>query len=175
MVSEIILDIELGARAKQVNFRSHLEILKSAPEDTRAAKRPLQIPATLNGQRTFVEPDALFAVGKQVYALEVDRGTESVRSVIAQKIIVYREIVAARVIDEWLGIDKLTVLFAVPNETRMKNMMRELEQIAHNGKSAMFGFLVVQDLLTRPVGIISGHKFAAQPWFRQGFDEISLL
>ncbi len=45
MVIEITLDIELGARAKGIYFRSHLEILKGAPEATRAARRPLQIPS----------------------------------------------------------------------------------------------------------------------------------
>lgn len=174
MLSEIILDIELGARAKGANFRSHLDILKDAPETTRTAKRPLQIPVNLNSQRSFVEPDALFAIGKQVYALEVDRGTESIRSVIAQKIIAYREIVAARVIDEWLDIDKLTVLFAVPNETRMKNMMRELEQIAHNGKSAMFGFMAVEQIGSKSVNDQSGDSYVVQPWLRQGLDPITL-
>lgn len=174
MVSEIILNIEIGARAKGATFRSHLEILKNAPESTRTAKRPLQIPVTIYGQKTFVEPDALFAVGKQVYALEVDRSTESVRSIIAQKIIAYREIVAGCVIDEWLGIDKLTVLFAVPNETRMKNMMRELEKIAHNGKSAMFGFLVIEKYGSMSSSGGDGNKFAEQHWLRLGFDPITL-
>src|SRR5665213_359822 len=175
LVSEIVLDIEIEARAKDAIFRSHLDILRDAPEATRAAKRPLQIPVTLNGQKSFVEPDALFAIAKQVYALEVDRGTESIHTIIAQKIIAYREIVAACVIDEWLGIDKLTVLFAIPNETRMKNIMRELEQIAHNGKSAMFGFLVVREFGPSPVGVKSGNKFATQPWLRQGLDPIILM
>ena len=174
-VSEIVLDIEIGARTKGANFRSHLDILRDAPEATRAAKRPLQIPLTLNGERTFVEPDALFAIDKEVYALEVDRGTESIRTIIAQKIIAYREIVAACVIDEWLGIDKLTVLFAVPNEARMKNMMHELEQIAQNGKSAMFGFQVVQGLGSKSIDFSSGEKFIWRPWLRQGLDPFTML
>ena len=174
MVSEIVLDIEIGARARGISFQSHLDILRDAPEATRAAKRPLQIPVTLNGQKSYVEPDALFAIGNQVYALEVDRGTESVRSVIAQKIIAYREIVAACVIDEWLGIDKLTVLFAVPNETRMKSMMRELEQIAHNGKSAMFGFRVELSIGSSSRNAARVGQLADAQWKRVGFDEFSL-
>src|SRR5665213_1691667 len=174
-VSEIVLDIEIGARTKGANFRSHLDILRDAPEATRAAKRPLQIPLTLNGERTFVEPDALFAIDKEVYALEVDRGTESIRTIIAQKIIAYREIVAACVIDEWLGIDKLTVLFAVPNEIRMKNIMRELEQIARNGKSAMFGFMVVQEFGSNSTGVLSGGEVAERAWLRLGLDPFTML
>src|SRR5665213_2244927 len=65
MVSKIVLDIEIGARASGAKFRSHLDILRVAPETTRAAKRPLQIPVTLNGQKTYVEPEALFAVGNR--------------------------------------------------------------------------------------------------------------
>lgn len=175
MVSEIVIDIELSARARSPSFRSHLEILKHAPQATRAAKRPLQIPFTLNGHQTFIEPDALFEIGEQVYVLEVDRGTESIRSIISQKIIAYRKIVAACVIDEWLGVDKLTVLFAAPNETRMQNMMRQLEQIAHNGKSAMFGFLGIENFYSKSADNLKGKRFGRQSWVRRGFDPIIFM
>ena len=175
MVSEIALDIEIGARNNGAKFRSHLDLLSRAPESTRAAKRPLQIPLTLNGQKTYVEPDALFAIGERVYALEADRGTESVRSVIAQKIACYREIVAGCVIDEWLGIDKIMVLFAVQNPIRMKSIMRELEQIAHNGKSSMFGFLSAPELMSNARVPSPTGWFAKGQWSRVGFDQFQLI
>ena len=82
MASDIAIDIEIGARKAGVPFKSHLDILSAAPLSTRMQKKPLKIPVTLNGERTFVEPDALFSIGERVFALEADKGTESVKSII---------------------------------------------------------------------------------------------
>ena len=60
---------------------------------------------------------------------------------IVPKILAYREIVAAGIIDDYLGVDNLRVLFATTSQKRMRNMMDELAKIARNGKSTMFGFL----------------------------------
>ncbi|HEY8033678.1 MAG TPA: replication-relaxation family protein [Methylocella sp.] len=140
MASDITLDIEIGARAAGVSFKNHINILQAAPGATRLQKTPLKIPVHINGDRTFVEPDALFSIGRRHYALEADKGTESIKAVIVQKILAYREIVAAGIIDDYLGIDNLTVLFATTNVTRMQNIMDELARIARNGRSTMFAF-----------------------------------
>jgi len=103
-----------------------------------------------------------------------DKGTESIKAVIVPKILAYREIVAAGVIDEYLGIDNLCVLFATTNETRMKNIMNELSRIAKNGRSTMFGFraeLGFGDFLRAPSP--SGHLFTS-PWKRVGHDDLIL-
>lgn len=174
MASDIALDIEIGARAAGARYRSHIDILKGAPDATRDAKRPMQIPVTLDGRRTFAEPDALFAIGDHVYALEADKGTESIRAVIVPKIRAYREIVAARMIDAWLGVDNLTVLFATSSEARMRNVMRELQSIARNGRSVMFGFHAEPGFgefmrTAPPTG-----RLATMPWTRVGFDDFVL-
>ena len=141
MASDIAIDIEIGARKAGVPFKSHIDILRDAPLSTRMQDKPLKIPVTLNGARTFVEPDALFAISGRVFALEADKGTESVKAVIVPKILAYREIVAAGIIDDYLGVDNLRVLFATTSQKRMRNIMDELAKIARNGKSTMFGFL----------------------------------
>ena len=175
MASDIALDIEIGTRLANLAYRSHLDILKDASTSARSAKRPLQIPVTLNGERTSIEPDALFGIGDRNYALETDKGTESIRAVIVPKILAYREIVASGIIDEWLGIDNLTVLFATPSDVRKRNIMRELETIARHGRSAMFGFHANPALASFMQAAPPSGRYATMPWARVGFDELRLV
>ena len=103
-------------------------------------KKPLKIPA--DAQRcahVHRTRRAVFGDGR-VFALEADKGTESITAVIVPKILAYREIVAAGIIDDYLGVDNLRVLFATTSGKRMRNVMDELAKIARNGKSTMFGF-----------------------------------
>jgi hypothetical protein len=174
MASDIALDIEIGARKAGTPFKSHLDILSAAPLSTRLQKKPLKIPVTLNGARTFVEPDALFSVNGRVFALEADKGTESIKAVIVQKILAYREIVAAGIIDDYLGVDNLRVLFATTSRKRMSNVMDELATIARNGKSTMFGFRADDsfgDFMKSPSP--TGRLFT-EPWERVGHPPIIL-
>lgn len=174
MASDIMIDIEIGARKAGVAFQNHLDILSCAPSSTRAQNRPLKIPVTLSGERTFIEPDALFSINSHVFALEADKGTESVATTIRQKILAYREIVAAGVIDDYLGVDNLKVLFATTSQKRMRNVMSELERIARNGKSTMFGFRAEEsfgDFLKAPSP--TGRLFDA-PWARVGHPDFNL-
>ena len=175
MASDIALDIEIGTRLANLPYRSHLDILKDASTSARSAKRPLQIPVTLNGERTSIEPDALFGIGERNYALETDKGTESIRAVIVPKILAYREIVASGIIDEWLGIDNLTVLFATPSDVRRRNIMRELETIARHGRSAMFGFHADPALASFMQATPPSGRYATMPWARVGFDDLRLV
>ena len=174
MASDIAIDIEIGARKAGVAFKSHIDILSAAPQSTRMQKNPLQIPVTMNGERLSVEPDALFSINGRVFALEADRGTESVKSVIVQKILAYREIVATGVIDAYLGVDNLRVLFATTSRRRMHYVMDELAKIARNGKSTMFGFRADEafdDFLKSPMP--TGRLFTA-PWERVGHPDLIL-
>ena len=174
MASDITLDIEIGARAAGAPFRTHLDILNDAPASTRLQKKPLKIPLMLDGVRTVIEPDALFSVHGRVFALEADKGTESIKAVIVPKILAYREIVAAGIIDDYLGVDNLRVLFATTSAKRMRHMMDELEKIASNGKSTMFGFRVDEafgDFLKAPSP--TGRLISA-PWERVGHPDLIL-
>lgn len=174
MSSDIAIDIEIGARMSGVSFRGHIDLLVAAPEATRLLKKPLQIPLTLKGRATFIEPDALFAIGERNFALETDKGTESIAAVIVPKILAYREIVSNHIIDDHLRIDNLTVLFATTNAARMKNIMKELQRIARNGRTPMFGFraeLGFGHFLKSPAP--NGRLFR-EPWLRVGFDDLIL-
>jgi hypothetical protein len=173
MTSDIVIDIEIGARKGGAPFKTHLDILRDAPPSTRVLSRPLKIPVTLNGQRTFIEPDALFATNG-VFALEADKGTESIKAVIVPKILAYREIVAAGIIDDYLGVDNLKVLFAMTSAKRMRNVMDELAGIARNGRSTMFAFRAedaFDDFLKAPIP--TGRLFSA-PWARVGHPDLIL-
>lgn len=174
IASDIAIDLEIGARQDGLPFKSHVAILEDAPEITRAQKKPLKIPVTLAGERTFVEPDALFSIAGRNYALEADRGTESIIAVIVPKILAYREAVASGAIDGHLGIDNLTVLFATTSTSRMQRMMDELTKIARNGKSTMFGFRAEPtfgEFLAKPAP--SG-RLIASAWHRVGHADLSL-
>ena len=174
MASDIMIDIEIGARRAGVPFKSHIDILSAAPLSTRIQKKPLKIPVTLNGEHTFVEPDALFSIGERVFALEADKGTEAVKSIIVQKILAYREIVASGIIDDYLGINNLRVLFATTSRKRMHHIMDELATIARNGKSTMFGFRAddaFDDFLKSPMP--TGRLLTA-PWERVGHPDMIL-
>ena len=173
LVCDLLIDIEIGARRAGAAFRTHIDLMTGAPTSTRAEKRPMRLPVTLD-RRTFIEPDALFAIGHRVFAVEADRGTESITKVIVPKFLAYREIVAAGVIDDWFGIDNLTVLFVTPSDARLRSMMTALARIARNGRSVMFGFRAepgMHDFLRAAPP--SGHLFTA-PWQRVGHGDLVL-
>ena len=170
MASEIAIDIELGARAVgNTSFRNHIDIIRAAPDIERKHANPLRIPVPpIAGVPKWIEPDALFQLDGRVFALEADMNTESIEAVIKSKIRAYREIVAARVIDEHLGIDNLTVLFVTTNQSRMQSMMKAVSEIAKNGRSKMFAFACRPELsdfrrAPAPIGRMYG-----EPWQRVG-------
>ncbi|MGE3642881.1 MAG: replication-relaxation family protein [Beijerinckiaceae bacterium] len=174
MASQIAIDIEIGVKSVGLQYRSHVDILHNAPLPTRTTKRPLQLPVTIDGQYTSIEPDALFAIGDKYYALEADRGTESITGVIVPKLKAYREVVADHIIDDHLAIDNLTVLFAMTNGSRMRNAMDELGRIARDGRSAMFGFRVFQKDNILSDNAIPRGEFTRLPWTRVGLNAIAL-
>jgi hypothetical protein len=174
MVSDIMIDIEIGARKAALPFRNHLQILTASPEPTRAMKKPLKIPVNVDQRQTFVEPDAIFAIGNRHYALEADRGTESIAAVIVPKILAYRELVADHVIDDHFGIENLRVLFATTSARRMQHIMEELKRIAANGRSAMFAFRVEEEFRQFPKRTAPGGKLVLAPWSRVGCDDLVL-
>ena len=174
MASDIAIDIEIGARLAGAKFKHHIDLLIAAPEATRLLIKPLKIPLVSRQHASFIEPDAFFAIGTRNYVLETDKGTESITAVIVPKILAYREIVAHRIIDKHFGIENLTVLFATTSAVRMKNIMRELQKIAKQGRSVMFGFRA-DDTFGRflksppPTG-----RLFREPWARVGFDDLIL-
>jgi hypothetical protein len=176
MASNIVIDIEIGARVDQTaRFVNHIEIIQAAPEATRALRNPLRIPVPETADVTkWIEPDALFGLGSRYYAVEADMGTESIDPIIRGKIFAYREIVASRTIDDHFGIDNLTVLFVTTNATRMRNIMNELRSIARDGKTPMFAFACRPDLATFMRAPAPTGDMLRTPWERVGYDPLSL-
>ena len=87
----------------------------------------------------------------------------------------YREIVAGCIIDEWLGLDNLTVLFATPSDVRKRNIMTELETIARDGRSPMFGFFSDPTFASFMQTAPPSGRYATMPWARVGFDDLRLV
>lgn len=176
MASEIALDIEIGARsAPGVRFCNHIEIIAAASARTRSLPHPLRVAVPqIPGAPKWIEPDALFAIGERYYAVEADRGTESIETIIKSKIIAYREIVAACVIDDQFGIDNLRVLFVTTNETRMRNMMDAVASVATNCRSRMFGFAARPDLADFTRAPAPTGRMFAQAWERVGYEPLQL-
>jgi hypothetical protein len=175
MASEIALDIEIGARSAGAPFSNHIEIIAAAPARTRSLPHSLRVAVPpIPGAPKWIEPDALFAIGERYYAIEADRGTESIETIIKPKIIAYREIVASCVIDEHFGIDNIRVLFVTTNETRMRNMMDAVASIATNGRSRMFGFAFRPDLANFTRAPAPTGRMFAQAWERVGYEPLQL-
>jgi len=174
MASDIMIDIEIGARKAGLPFRNHLHLVAAAPAQTHVMKKPLRIPVRVGGQDTFVEPDGMFSIAGRWYALEADKGTESISSVVIPKILAYREIVADHVVDDHLGIDNLRVLFATTSTRRMKNVMRELQRIAANNRSAMFAFRAEDSFGAFLKTPMPSGRLVHAPWARVGCNDLVL-
>ena len=176
MACDVALDIEIGARRVGVKYHSHVDLLRNAPLATRLLPNPLRIPVPYGvTSAKWIEPDALFAIRSRVYALEADRGTESIETIIKGKIRAYRELVAGYIIDDHLGIDNLTVLFVATTESRMRSMMRAVSEIAKNGRSKMFAFACRPELADfRRAPAPCGRMFR-EPWQRAGYDEFLFI
>lgn len=178
MASQIALDIEIGARtAKHIRFRNHIEIVQNAPERTKRFPKPLRVRVpTIPGAPKWIEPDALFAIGNEFFAIEADTGSESIEAVIKPKIRAYREIFASGTIHDQFGDNdlRLRVLFVTMNEKRMHNIMAAVESIVVNGRSKMFAFACRPDLgQLAGVPAPDGRMFT-QPWPRVGTDDLRL-
>ena len=175
MASHIALDLEIGARAAQVRFRNHIEIIGGSPARTRAFPNPLSVAVPpIPDTPRWVEPDALLAIGDRYFALEADTGTESIEAVIKPKIRAYREIVASGVIDDHFGIDNLYVLFVTTSEKRVRNMMKAVESIARNGRSTMFHFSCRPDLASFTRAPVPDGRVFREPWRRVGHPDLRL-
>ena len=85
MASNIALDIEIGARGRESPSKATLTSYATRRMRQRASEAA-QNSRHVNGHHTFVEPDALFVIGNRNYALEADKGTESIKRVIVTKI-----------------------------------------------------------------------------------------
>ena len=175
MVSDVVLDIEIGARQTGAKFRSHFDIIEAAPERTQKFPNPLRlrVPET-EGAPQWIEPDATFAIDNRLFMVEADRGTESIEKIIRGKILAYREIVASRAVDKHFGFDNLRVLFVTTNEKRMRNIMKCLASIAKNGRSTMFAFACRPDLEGLARAPAPDGRMFRMGWERVGFEILNL-
>jgi hypothetical protein len=177
MASEIAIDIEIGARtAGDISFRTHIDIIKARGNNLQKQTNPLRIPVPpIAGVPKWIEPDALFAIGSRLFAIEADMNTESIERVIQGKIRAYREIAASYIVDDHFGFDNLTVLFVTTNEIHMRNMMKAVSDIAKSGRSKMFAFACRPELSDfRRAPAPTGRMFH-QSWKRVGYEDFRFI
>ena len=106
--------------------------------------------------------------------MEADRSTESITGVIVPKILAYREIVANRIAEKQFGIESLYVLFATDKPKRMANIMKELERIAKNGRSTMFGFRAEENFGAFLYAPAPTGRLFSEAWARVGMEGLVL-
>jgi hypothetical protein len=154
LVCLCMASIELAVKATpNVRFVNHLEILSYArcSQEARDAERPLSfsIPEISHTfahgrhasiRKLRIEPDALFGIEYarsdnakdwKFFALEVDRGTETVepsndlkKSSWLRKILSYNAVADQHIYRSYLGLKNLRILSIIPDLHRMKNIMR---------------------------------------------------
>jgi Replication-relaxation len=170
MISDILASVELGVRKDDsLRFISWQEILANAPEKTRRAANPFEIPVAIShtfkrtgsthGAKTKIIPDALFGLeymhrghkSFRYFALEADRNTMPVlRSNLYQtsylkKLLAYRQISATRSYKTQFGLPNLLVLNVTTTLGHMENIMRLAAELTGGG-SNLFLFKCISTL-----------------------------
>lgn len=134
----IVADIEATLREQ---FVSHLDILNH--ENCPAATRDKECPVSFPVEKSFIEPDALFGheidpkLGKngyKFYAVELDRGTESL-TVIDQKIAHWNYVLDKKSYETELGIPNLRIMWLAYSPKRLAHILSRVpaHQDAHVG------------------------------------------
>lgn len=193
MICDCMASMELGVREDpSLRFISWREILAKAPEKTRNADNPFEIPVSIT--HTFpgtgqthsanirIVPDGLFGLeyeyeGQKSYrffALEADRSTMPiVRSNLQQtsylkKILAYRQIATQNLPRTFLGLPNLLVLNVTTNEQHMENILSLLSGLTAGQGSKLFLFKTLSTLGDfRRAPAPTSHILTA-PWRRAG-------
>jgi Replication-relaxation len=193
MICDFMASIDLGVRDEpSLRFISWRDIIAKAPEQTRRADNPFEIPVSIThafpgtGQAHSADirivPDGLFGLeyaheGEMSYrffALEADRGTMPiVRSNLHQtsylkKMLAYRQIAILNLQRTFLGLPNLFVLNVTTNEQREENMLSLLNGLTAGQGSKLFLFKTLSTLGDfREAPAPTSHILTA-PWSRAG-------
>jgi hypothetical protein len=132
----VAASIELTAPANGLRYISRNEILShpSCPATTQQAANPMAIPTHGFGGRSTLIPDDLFGLeypgqGYRFFALEIDRGTESIerkdpgQTAFGRKVDGYLHILKQRVYRDHWGIRNLHVITVTTNTTHARNIL----------------------------------------------------
>jgi hypothetical protein len=146
MTGAITASIELGCLAAGLRFIDREEIVSRAPDSTKRSKRPIAIPAkprrkNETSKKNWCEPDDVFGIeygpkSRRYFALEADRGTESIfrtnldDNSIERKHLCYKDILAKGTFETHFGVAKMYPMFITVSEIRAKNMMKNGDEVA---------------------------------------------
>ena len=183
MTCEVLASIELEMRERpDLRFIPWPEILAKAPEGTRRADRPYQLPA--GDGLASVTPDAIFGIeyqrdGRKVFrffAFEADRATMPIvrtsgnGTSYLSKLASYRYILARDSHRVRLGIPNLLVLTVTTDQARCDELVRRFDE--QNGEGPQYLFRAVGNgfaTFARPL-----QALLVQPWERPGLPPLRI-
>jgi hypothetical protein len=175
MICEIMASLDIAIRSDPcLRFIAWPEILRRAPQTTRASPTPFRIPVPSGG---YVVPDGLFGIeyshaGAKTYrffALEADRGTMPVarsnsnQTSFLGKLGAYRQIMEHHAHKKHWGIPNLLVLTLTVGDARLLEMLKRLD--VERRSSATFLFKAIRDDASQQ----PGPQLLTEPWQRAGF------
>lgn len=131
MMACVGASLELSLPNSGLRYISRGEILSrpTCPIETQQSKNPMALPLTDIGQQALI-PDDLFGieypgVGYRFFAVEVDRGTESVerknlnQTALGRKVDAYLSSLRQQTYRSWWGIPNLSMLIITTSEKRL--------------------------------------------------------
>jgi hypothetical protein len=171
MVADILISLELIARARQLPFKHKYEII---------GDKPLALPAgvithpitnkTYDGQ---LLPDALMAIGDTNFLVEADRNTESIEradfsaSSYLRKLLQYKNVFQSGVYKTEWNIPSLFVLNVTISESHAQNIVTFAEsRLQAKSRSLLFKGIPLLGSHTKAVKPLS--TLADEPWQRAG-------
>ena len=181
MTACITANIELGAIKEGYKFISQEEIMAKA---NRQVRHPLSIPSKISYQIKTkqhsdrpTEPDQLFGIdygnGFRFYALETDRGTESIEpknlkaNSILRKLLSYDHILRRAEYKKLFGIPVIYPMFVTTSEERVTHMVSLAEKLYPKGsKFTLFTHIPGFDFYYRTPPLLP--KLFTHPWQRAG-------
>jgi hypothetical protein len=162
MTSDVMVSIELSARAHGLRFISWQEVLDRAPEQTKELNQPfrLELPITKTdtGKPRHIVPDAIFRLAYprpdggeyfQSFFVEIDRAnmpayrTDYSLSSLERKVVEYRELLDHQVPTTQIGIKNAHVLIISTDPKQIERIIARMQQTGLTDKR--FHFLALPD------------------------------
>ncbi len=185
-VADVMLTVHQAVTAHgNLVLVDHHELLPDFPQKTRESKRPfsLAVSVTVGGKnlRLTNVPDRLFSVhggnDRVNFALELDTGSETInpkgklvtktKATIRRKQTVYLHAFRQERFREQWAFQRLRVLFVVPSETRIKNMLVLQRELTDGRANNMFVYTTPERLAT--------HGVFGPAWSTADDDNVSIL
>lgn len=141
-VADVMIAFRLAlAPLAHLGLVDHHDLIPDFPEATRLSRRPFALAVDVDGKRLTNVPDRVFAVAagdeRVNLALELDTGSEvleprrpTTKPSIQRKLTVYNQSFVQQVYGKLWNMQRLRVLFIVPSQCRLENMLELWRQVS---------------------------------------------